>query len=223
MNSRYALLRSHVDSVAKQCGRNPSEITIVAVSKQQPWERAREAYDAGCRDFGENRVPEALEKQEKAPPDVNWHFIGTLQKNKVKKVVGKFALVHSVDRPELASYISSLSVEAGVATRLLLQANTSGELSKHGLAPEEWMSAFQEIKNLPNVHIEGLMTMAPLTDDETVISETFANLRMLRDEIQQKFDFRMPHLSMGMSQDYPIAIKEGATLLRIGSAIFNPK
>jgi pyridoxal phosphate enzyme (YggS family) len=171
-------------------------------------------YNQGCRHFAENRVDAALEKMELLPEDIQWHLIGTLQKNKVRKVIGKFALIHSVDTPELAKKISDCSLEAGLKTPILLQVNTSGEASKHGLSFEEWQKNYPEVANFEGIMIKGLMTMAPLVDDEKIIRTTFARLRELGKVL------KLQHLSMGMSQDFPLAIAEGATLLRIGSALF---
>jgi pyridoxal phosphate enzyme (YggS family) len=149
-----------------------------------------------------------------APPDIRWHFIGHLQKKMVPKVTCPFVLIHSVDSVELAEHIAELSQKANTTTSILLQANTSGEVSKQGLTPEIWKREFEKVARLPHLKIEGLMTMAPLIDDEKIIRSCFANLRKLRGELGLK------HLSMGMSQDFAIAIQEGATLLRIGTAIF---
>lgn len=211
---RYKTLSDEVKRLATACGRNADEVTLIAVSKTYPVEAIMQVYQAGCRDFGESRVQEALQKLPGCPSDLRWHFIGTLQANKVRKVVGRFALIHSVDSPELASRISTCSVEADVTSRILLQVNTSGETSKHGLSIEAWKSEIDQVLTLPHVCIEGLMTMAPLTEDVDLIRSSMSRLRQFRDELGLK------HLSMGMSHDYPIAIEEGATFLRIGTAIF---
>ncbi|MBA3958663.1 MAG: YggS family pyridoxal phosphate-dependent enzyme [Parachlamydiaceae bacterium] len=200
----------------------PSHIQLVAVSKGHPIESILSVYQTGCRDFGENRIQEALEKQTKMPSDIRWHMIGTLQLNKVRKAIGKFTLIHSVDTPELAQKISSCSLEQNLKTAILLQVNTSGELSKHGLSVEQWRKAFASVLALPGVHIEGLMTIAPLVEDKETIRRCFASLREFRDELEKQYKISLPKLSMGMSHDYQIAIQEGATLLRIGSAIFKP-
>lgn len=221
----YLPILENVKQIAKDCGRNPDEITLVAVSKTHPLELVLDAYAEGARDFGENRVPEALAKKSAAPQDINWHFIGTLQKNKVPKVVGNFTLIHSVDSYELAEKISEVSKRQNLVTPILLQVNTSGEASKHGLTSEDWLKYFHALQNLASLRLEGLMTMAPLTDDEAVIRKTFYNLRIFKEtlltQIDNKKDFK--HLSMGMSHDYPIAIEEGATILRIGSGIFGKR
>lgn len=212
-----ANFRSIVDKagdVATKCGRNPADIQILPVTKYVSWGDISPLYQVGCRQFGENRVDEALLKKALAPPDCLWHFIGTLQKNKVAKAIGNFALIHSVDSVELARKISEASNKKNLVTKILLQVNTSGELSKHGLTSEQWKRDFERVSRLPSILIEGLMTMAPLHAEERTIHECFANLRKLRDSLS------LHHLSMGMSHDFPIAIEEGATILRIGTTIF---
>lgn len=193
----------------------PKNVTLVAVTKGQPINALLELYEAGCRDFAENRLIEAFSKMDNAPSDINWHFIGSLQKNKVAKVINRFSLIHSVDSFDLALKISQCSEAEGVFTSILLQVNVSGESSKHGFSKEDLLKDFEKLKALPSLKIEGLMTMAPLTDDNQVIESTFRGLRELKEKLN------LNHLSMGMSHDYPIAILEGATHLRIGTALFN--
>jgi PLP dependent protein len=196
----------------------PYGATLIAVSKKRPIEAIQRLYDQGCRHFGENRLDEALEKQTQLPTDIKWHFIGTLQRKKAAKAIGHFSLIHSVDSLELAQKISSSSADR--TTRILLQVNTSGEASKQGFTPATATAHFTQILSLPNLQVDGLMTMAPLTDDTKLIRTTFRSLRLLRDRLQQLSGDPLPHLSMGMSSDYRLALDEGATLLRIGSAIF---
>jgi len=210
-------VRETIEQTAISCGRKPQEITLIVVSKGQPIEAILKAYDAGVRDFGENRTKELLEKREKAPKDIRWHFIGSLQRKKVKEIIGKCALVHSVDSVRLAQEISKRSLLAGVVTPILLEANISGEESKHGLSAEDWELQISDIQNLEGIKIEGLMTMAPMTEDEDLVRNCFAGLKALRDKLGLR------HLSMGMTHDYTIAIEEGATLLRVGTAIFEEK
>lgn len=221
-SERYVQLLEKVAALSKEAGRDPQEIAVIAVSKMHPLEAIIAVYESGCRQFGESRIQEALPKMESAPKDIHWHLIGSLQKNKVNRAVGKFALIHSVDSVELAQKISQSSQAMGLTSAILLEVNTSGELSKHGLSPEAWTAAFDTVQRLPNLEVQGLMTMAPLTEDEAVIRKTFSSLRQLKDELTpyaaNKSAFK--HLSMGMSHDYPIAIQEGATLLRIGTEIF---
>lgn len=219
----YLNVIQDVASVASRCRRNPKEITVIAVSKYHPIEALLQVYASGCRDFGESRIQEVLPKIESAPEDIKWHLIGSLQKNKVNKVIGKFNLIHSVDSFELAQKISEASALANQTTSILLQVNTSNEASKHGFTPGEVRSSFDKLQSLPNLKIEGLMTMAPLTQDETLVRHTFLALRLLKEELSPKDKTAFKHLSMGMSHDYAIAIEEGATLLRIGSKIFQEK
>ncbi len=219
----YSKLIQDIREKAIQSGRNPQEITLIAVTKTHPWERVLPVYEAGCRQFGENRVQEALPKIEQAPSDSRWHLIGTLQKNKVRKVIGQFSLIHSVDSFDLAEKIASVSKELGVTTHILLQANTSMEETKHGFTIDEWRPYIPKILALPALSVDGLMTIGPNSDDKDKIRMSFTALRHFRDEIQAEYHVKLPHLSMGMSQDYPIAIEEGATLLRIGTLIFGER
>ena len=218
----YRRVRHEMATAAQRCGRNPSEIELVAVTKYVGWQEAAILYEEGQRDFGESRLPDALEKRAQAPSDCCWHFIGTLQSKKVRKVIENFTLIHSVDTPELAHKIALCSQELGVITPILLQANTSGELSKHGLSQEAWKSAFDGVLELDGVSVQGLMSMAPLVEDECCIRNCFAALYRLRGELAMMAGERacLRHLSMGMSHDFPLAIAEGATMVRIGSALF---
>lgn len=216
-------LNERITLAAERSGRKRDEIFLVAVSKGRSVEEIREAYWAGCRDFGENRVQEALEKMQQTPGDIRWHFIGKLQKNKVNKVVGRFVLIHSIDSMELAERVSRVSEELGIKTAILLEANTSGEETKSGLTPKEWEKDFGKLLALRGIEMHGLMTMAPLTEEESVIRHCFSQLRLLRDRLQEQAGelADLSTLSMGMTHDYPLAIQEGATLLRIGTAIFH--
>lgn len=218
----YHRVQEEIATAAQRCGRDPADILLVAVSKGHNWEQVQPAYEAGCRNFGENRLQEALPKISEAPQDVQWHFIGTLQKNKVVKVIHNFSLIHSVDNLELAQKISECSSELGKTTRILLEVNTSGEPTKHGLNTEQWSQVFDTVLALPGIRLEGLMTMAPLTDDEKRIGKCFADLRIFRERLALRAGDKasLQHLSMGMSHDYPLAIAEGATIVRIGTAIF---
>jgi len=218
----YLRIKQEINDICARCGRNPAEITLLCVSKGYSWEEAQSVYDAGCRDFGENRLEEAINKMALAPEHINWHFIGSLQSNKVGKVIGRFSLIHSVDSVRLAEKISQYSMASDVITPLLLQANTSGEPSKHGLSAEEWFQQFDKLLLLPNIKIEGLMTMAPFNGSVNVVRNCFKELRILKERLAEKAGTRveLKYLSMGMSNDYKIAIEEGATILRIGTAIF---
>lgn len=218
--SKLSHILQHIKEIAAECGRDPNDIQLVAVTKTHPWEQIASLYEEGCLDFGESRVQEAFAKRIHAPEEIRWHLIGSLQKNKVRKVIGQFSLIHSVDSYELAEKISTCSQEVGLKTAVLIQVNTSHEASKHGLTCEQWRSCFDELLELPALSINGLMTMGPHTDDKERIRESFSTLRHFRDELKEK-NPTIQHLSMGMSHDYPFAIQEGATLLRIGTALFS--
>lgn len=218
----YTQLQEQIKQFAHKQGRDMADICLIAVSKTHSPQVIQQVYEAGCRDFGENRVQEALVKQPELPSDSRWHFIGTLQSNKVNKVISHFHLIHSVDHPLLARNISDASLKQGVVTPILLQVNTSGEKSKHGLTGDEWMVHLKDMNSLPGIQLEGLMTIAPHTEDGNRIRMCFRQLRLFRDQFQQKVKdpHLFKHLSMGMSHDYLIAIEEGATCIRLGSAIF---
>lgn len=219
--TQFLSIKKTIDEIALRAGRDPQTITLVAVSKGHPQDLIDSAYKDGCREFGESRIQEALKKIAACPHDIQWHFIGTLQMNKVAKTIGRFVMIHSVDSLELAKKISQASLEKGTKTSVLLQLNTSGEKTKHGLKGSEWLSHLDELLALQGISIDGLMTIAPLVDDDEIIRSCFAELRKWRTTYQQQSsDQLFHHLSMGMSHDYKIAIEEGATILRIGTAIF---
>lgn len=198
------------------------KVQLVAVSKKRTILEMQELYSAGCRCFGENRLDEALSKIPQLPEDVEWHFIGSLQRKKVPKVVGHFALIHSVDSLELAQKISKVSVERGLQTSILLQVNTSGELSKHGLSPDEWQACLKELAILPGISIHGLMTMAPKGVEKRIVRGAFSRLKECLGAWKGLLGDIHPfkQLSMGMSQDYSLALEEGSTMLRVGSLLF---
>lgn len=214
--SNYVNLLRAIGESAEESNRSLKDITLVAVTKNHSPEEVMGLYEAGCRIFGENRLQEALPKIQSMPKDCVWHMIGTLQKNKARKAVESFSMIESVDTPSLAEKISSVSVEQNRTTPILLQVNVSGEPSKHGLDSAGWKEAYAELRDLPGIRIEGLMTMAPFVEDKTLVRRCFSRLRRLRDELPDIGH----HLSMGMSHDYKEAIAEGATILRIGTLLF---
>lgn len=217
----YLSLKESIVEIAEKCGRKGKDITLVAVSKQHNVEEIKAVYDAGCRDFGENKIQEVLPKIDQLPKDIHWHLIGHLQNNKVKKAIEQFSLIHSVDSLDLALTLSNASVAKAVKTSILLQVNISKELSKQGMAEDECLGKFEEIYQMPGLVVSGLMTMAPLTDNEKAIRQCFAKCRELREELLNQYHgASLPYLSMGMSNDYKYAIEEGATHLRVGSLIF---
>ena len=202
----------------------PRPVTIVAVTKGFGADAVRAALDAGLADIGENRVQEALPKQEALHDltGVRWHLIGHLQRNKVRAVVGRFELVHSLDSLELATELHRRSLTPP-AQRVLLQVNVARESQKSGCAPEEAPVLARHIAALSNLRLEGLMTLAPFTDDVDVQRRTFRGLRVLRDSIKEEDGLWLETLSMGMSGDYATAVAEGATVIRLGTALFGPR
>lgn len=205
----------------------PKGVELVAVSKYHPVEELQQAYDAGQRIFGESRVQELVGKIPQLPQDIRWHFIGHLQTNKVKKIIGKVSLIESVDTDHLLRYIDQESEKAGVVSRVLMQLHVAQEQTKFGFAPEELLKWFGErqFETLKATHICGLMGMASNTDDEERIAADFRTIRRTFDQIlQQTPDLRgFDTLSMGMSGDWPIAVECGSTLVRVGTAIFGPR
>lgn len=225
INTHFQEVQKIVQEKAAACGRSIEEISILFVSKYCSLESMESAYQEGCTMFGESRLQEALPKIHNFPHPCQWHFIGSLQRNKVAKVIDFFDLIHSVDSLELAHKIAIESESQNIRTSILLQVNTSGEKTKQGLSPSEWENQLTQLNALPNLSIEGLMTMAPLTQDADVIRKCFSMLTQCRERwkpLMNNSDV-FKHLSMGMSNDYLIAIEEGATLLRIGSAICTPE
>ena len=225
MNIRDRILevQNRMAQAAARAGRKPEEIALLAVTKTFPIETLRQAYEAGLRDFGENRVQEALGKMSDLPSDIRWHLIGQLQTNKINKIIGKFVLIHSVDSLHLAE---ALSARVGEGRQdILLEVNTSGEETKSGVRPAEAVTAAQKITALPHLKLKGLMTVGPLTNDAPWQREAFKRLKGLFGEIRGMGwagpDFSI--LSMGMSSDYEIAIEEGSTLVRVGTALFGSR
>ncbi|HEX7734760.1 MAG TPA: YggS family pyridoxal phosphate-dependent enzyme [Ktedonobacteraceae bacterium] len=220
-----AQVRARIAEAANKVGRDPAEVTLVAVSKTKPVELVEMAYNLGVTDFGENRVQEALPKTEHFhPQDLRWHLIGHLQSNKANKVVEPFACVHSVDSVHLAQVLSRHAEERGKRLPILLQVNVAGEASKEGVAPSEVLEVAKQIAALPALQIEGLMTVAPLVHDPAEVRPVFRELRLLRDRLRDEIPASSwAQLSMGMTDDYPVAIEEGATLVRVGRAIFGQR
>lgn len=197
---------------------------IIAVSKYVDVQKMQDAYDAGVRDFAESKAIDALTKIESLPSEVKenstWHFIGHLQTNKVKKVVGNFDYIHSVDSLKLANVVNDLAKDRGLTQKILLQVNISGEETKGGFTPNELLEIFPEIIKLENIAVEGLMTMAPYLDNEEILASLFREMKTLKQKLECNFNFEIKELSMGMSNDYKVAIKEGSTMVRIGTKIF---
>lgn len=210
-------VQDRIEAACSRVGRKPGEVRLVAVTKYARPEWIAPLLALGLRDLGENR-PQQLVERAVALPNARWHLIGQLQRNKVRSLLPHAALIHSVDSLRLLQRISDIAGELGLTTRVLLQVNVSGEEAKQGFAPDELRRDWPACRRLPHVQIEGLMTMAPLSDNPDDARPTFRGLRELRDELAR--DAPLPILSMGMSDDMEIAIEEGATMVRVGSAVF---
>lgn len=222
IKARIGEIQDRIAMAARRAGRAPEAVTLLAVTKTFPVGKIREAYDAGLRLFGENRVRETLEKQNQLPTDIHWHLIGRLQTNKINKALGRFQLIESVDSVKLAR---GLSERLEADQEILLEVNCSGEAAKSGFAPEGFLDLFPEIETLPHIRIRGLMTVGPLGADSQTQRRSFRLLgdlfekargRAVRPEL-------LTVLSMGMSGDFETAIEEGATQVRVGSALFGER
>jgi pyridoxal phosphate enzyme (YggS family) len=222
--ARFAELGRQVGAAAERAGRAGERIRLVAVTKTVPPEALRAAYEAGHREFGENRVQDALSKIEALPADVVWHMVGHLQTNKVNKVLGRFDLIHSVDSWRLAERLSEKSLARDLRSAVLVEVNCSGDESKQGLEPDEAEDFVLSLAGLGGIVVQGLMTIGPLHGGAEGAREAFGLLRGIRDRLRQKDRPELPltELSMGMSEDYEIAVEEGATILRVGRALFTP-
>jgi pyridoxal phosphate enzyme (YggS family) len=225
-SNRFQRLEKVVSNISNSClsaGRDPGSVQLVAVSKSHPPEAIAEVMDAGQMLFGENRVQEAKSKIPQLPAKARWHFIGHLQKNKIRMALPLFEMIQSVDSLELAQQIDRVAAESGLFPRVLLEVNTGGESSKFGFSPEGLRAAMEDLLQLERIQIEGLMTIPPPAPKPEVNRPYFAMLRELRDDLEGEFRISLPELSMGMSDDYTAAIAEGATIVRVGTAIFGKR
>jgi len=218
-------VESAVRETLENCGRKREDVTLIAVSKTKPVEMVREAYDCGIRDFGENKVKEMLNKEPQLPGDIRWHMIGHLQTNKVKSVLGKTVLIHSIDTLKLCDTIDFEARKAKLNVRGLLEVNVTGEETKFGFSPEELIPLLERLKQYRNLKICGLMTVAPNVTDPEENRPVFQRLSQLSIDIKcKKVDnVTMDILSMGMTGDYRIALQEGATCIRVGTGIFGAR
>ena len=223
--ANIAEVRAQIAAAAQRAGRDAAEITLVAVSKTKPLDMVKIAYNLGVTHFGENRVQEGLTKAAAfSPPRLAWHMIGHLQSNKVGKATGVFACIHSVDSLHLAQLLNRHAEHTGLRQPILLQVNISGELSKEGMTVEETIPLARQIVALPHLDLQGLMTIAPLVEDAEEVRPVFRALRHLRDQFRQESPASAwQHLSMGMTGDFRVAIEEGATIVRVGRAIFGER
>jgi pyridoxal phosphate enzyme (YggS family) len=216
-------VRSQIATAAQKSGRAPDEIQLVAVSKTHEAEKVRAAFDAGQEIFGESKVQEARAKIPLLPSAVRWHFIGRLQKNKVRHALSLFELFHGVDSLALAENVNRIAEEEGLRPRVLLEVNVAGEGSKIGFEPDQLRAEYEQLNSLGRITVEGLMCIPPLAEEAEASRKYFIMLRELRDHLEREFTMKLPQLSMGMSHDFAIAIEEGATLVRVGTAIFGPR
>ncbi len=236
---KLAQVQERIGEAALRVGRDPGEVTLVAVSKTHPPEAVVAVYQAGVRHFGENRVEEGMAKIPAvhvalAGPRPTWHMVGHVQSRKAQEAVAHFDYVHSVDRVKIARRLSRFAQEAGRTLPVLLECNVSGEASKFGFDARNWegdagqrgalFAAVEEVSALPGLLVQGLMTMAPLVSDPEIVRPVFVGLRVLRDALRERYpDCHWPHLSMGMTDDFEVAVEEGATMVRIGRAIFGER
>lgn len=222
MGARLEVVRSRIASAAERAGRREAEVGLVAVSKTFPLDVVRTAIELGVTDLGENRAQELKQKVAAVGPGPVWHFVGHLQTNKVKQVAGAAHLVHSVDRFGLAEALDRRCSALGIRQKVLLEVNVSGEATKNGVEPRALVRLAEEVAGLTTIEVTGLMTMAPLAPDPEASRPYFAELRELREEVRTVVP-SAEDLSMGMTRDFEVAIEEGATLVRVGEAIFGPR
>ena len=218
-------VESQIREACERSGRLREEVTLIAVSKTKPVEVLREAYDLGVRVFGENKVQELADKYEELPKDIRWHMIGHLQRNKVKYIIDKVELIHSVDSLRLAETIEKEAAKHNITANILIEVNVAKEESKFGLMPEELDEFVSEVAKFPHIQVQGLMTIAPFVDDPEENRGIFQRLRKLSVDIAAKNvdNITMCILSMGMTNDYTVAVEEGAAMVRVGTGIFGAR
>ncbi|MFQ9157088.1 MAG: YggS family pyridoxal phosphate-dependent enzyme [Blautia sp.] len=221
----YRQVLNNIQDACQAVGRDPKEVTLVAVSKTKPVEMLQQVYDAGARVFGENKVQEIMDKYDHLPGDIRWQMIGHLQRNKVKYIVDKVDMIHSVDSYRLAQTIETEAAKKNVTVSVLLEVNVAEEESKFGLKMNEVLPLVQQISELPHVQVKGLMTIAPFVSNPEDNREIFRKLKKLSVDIEAKNinNTTMSVLSMGMTGDYMVAVQEGATMVRVGTGIFGER
>ena len=225
LKDNLAAVEERIGQACARAGRARSEVKLIAVSKTKPVEMLKEIYDEGIRDFGENKPQEIKEKYPVLPDDIRWHMIGHLQRNKIKYIIDKVCMIHSVDSIRLAESISEEAGKHGIVMPVLVEVNVAGEESKYGIMPEETEDFVRQISNMPNIQVQGLMTIAPFTENAEENRIHFRNLKKLYVDIKDKNidNVNMCNLSMGMTGDYEVAIEEGATMVRVGTGIFGER
>lgn len=218
-------VNANIEKACAAVGRAPSEITLVAVSKTKPVSMLQEAYDAGARVFGENKVQEIMDKYDQLPSDIQWHMIGHLQRNKVKYIIDKVAMIHSVDSLRLAQTIEQEAAKKDLVMPILLEVNVAEEDTKFGLKVEEVLPLLEQISSFSHIQVKGLMTIAPFVENPEENREVFRTLKKLSVDISAKNinNVTMSVLSMGMTGDYMVAVQEGATMVRVGTGIFGAR
>ncbi len=225
IKENLAAVEQNMKAACERAGRSREEVTLIAVSKTKPVSMLKEVYDTGIRTFGENKVQEMCQKMDELPEDISWHMIGHLQRNKVKYIVGRVALIHSVDTYRLAEEINIQAKKKNITVPILVEVNIAREESKFGTSAEDAMLLVEEIARLENVRIEGLMTIAPNVSDAEDNRLYFRKIKQLSVDITNKniHNVSMKILSMGMTGDYMVAIEEGATMVRVGTGIFGER
>ena len=225
LRDNLRIVEERISKACERVGRKREEVTLIAVSKTKPIPMLTSIYDEGIRHFGENKVQELTDKYEKLPSDIEWHMIGHLQRNKVKYLIDKVSMIHSVDSLRLAEMIEQESAKKGVVTNILLEVNVAEEESKFGFKTEEIFEAIEEISRFPHVRVCGLMTIAPFVSDPDENRPIFAKMKKLSVDIKAKNidNINVDILSMGMTGDFEVAIEEGATMVRVGTAIFGER
>lgn len=225
LQDKLIQVEHNIEEACRRAGRDRSEVTLIAVSKTKPVETLQEAYDLGVRVFGENKVQEMEDKYESLPRDIQWHLIGHLQRNKVKYIIDKAVLIHSVDSLRLAQTIEKEAEKHNLTAHILIEVNVAREESKFGIFPEDLENLVDEIAKLPHIQVDGLMTIAPFVPDPEENRPVFRELRKLSVDISAKKvdNVNMSVLSMGMTNDYQVAIEEGATMVRVGTGIFGAR
>ena len=216
----YRSVRSEIDACAASCGRDASEILLLAVSKTMPSADIASLYEIGVRDFGENRIQELERKVSELPDDIVWHFIGPLQSNKIRKAVKLASVIHSVEDISAVERLDRIAGEEQKNVKFLIEVNVSGEASKGGVTPSDFMQIARAAAGCRNAVFSGLMTMAPFDAPQEILDSVFNGLAALKNQAEQELKITLPILSMGMSGDYPNAIAAGSTIVRVGTAIF---
>jgi pyridoxal phosphate enzyme (YggS family) len=223
LGERLAAVRARIDAAARRAGRDPAAVRLIAATKTVAAPRVAEIVALGVRDLGENRVQEAVGKAAGLPPEVRWHLIGHLQTNKAARAASLFDVVHSVDSERVAEALSARRPEEMAPLEVLIEVELTGIAGHTGLAPERLAEVAAAVASMPRLRLQGLMTMAPWVSELEAARPTFARLRTLRDELEQRLGRQLPELSMGMSNDFEVAVEEGATMVRTGTALFGER